>query len=213
MVEAICNAIQLILTGACTVISLLFAFRSKARVWLLLALFSGVFFLGDLYWYLFLVFYQKTPQYSYVSDLSWDAAYLFLFLLLIQVRNVRIMPYRMMMQRKKMWAIPAFTACMCIFFMQWGDYINNIATAVLMTGLMLYSSDGIIAKDIGNENDGRFRLLHIIALVFCFSEYIMWIFSCFWMGDTLINPYFWFDILLSGTFILFPVALRKGVQP
>lgn len=100
MIEAICNAIQLILTGACTVISLLFAFRSKARVWLLLALFSGVFFLGDLYWYLFLVFYQKTPQYSYVSDLSWDAAYLFLFLLLIQVRDVRIMPYRMMRQRK-----------------------------------------------------------------------------------------------------------------
>ena len=122
------------------------------------------------------------------------------------------MPYRMMRQRKKMWAIPAFTACMCIFFMQWGDYINNIATAVLMTGLLLYSFDGIIEQNNGNGNDGRFRMLYIATLVFCFSEYIMWLFSCFWMGDTLANPYFWFDILLSGTFILFPVALRKGVQ-
>jgi hypothetical protein len=32
------------------------------------------------------------------------------------------------------------------------------------------------------------------------------------MGDTLKNPYFWFDTLLSICFLLFPWALRKAEE-
>jgi len=46
---------------------------------------------------------------------------------------------------------------------------------------------------------------------FAITEYIAWTASCFWMGDTLLNPYFWFDTLLSINFLILPLALRKAV--
>lgn len=212
MTELICNTIQLIITGICSCISLLFAYRSGKRIWILLALFSGIFFLGDLYWNLMLVFYYDTPHFTYVSDLSWDAAYIFLLLLLNQIRGERITPFSILGKWHGLWIIPIFAFGMCIFFMQWGDYVNNVVTAFLMTGLMLYSCEGLLSIRDGHEQIRRFKSLYIAALVFCLIEYCLWIFSCYWMGDTISNPYFWFDILLSCSFVLFLAALYKGVK-
>ncbi|MBR3189095.1 MAG: hypothetical protein IKF59_13855, partial [Lachnospiraceae bacterium] len=61
----------------------------RNRAWIVLALASGVFFLGDLYCVLFLVLYGRTPAYSYIPYLSWYASYLFLLLLLFELRRSR----------------------------------------------------------------------------------------------------------------------------
>jgi hypothetical protein len=55
-------------------------------------------------------------------------------------------------------------------------------------------------------------MLYVVTLVFCAAEYGMWTSSCFWMGDTILNIYFWFDFLLSIAFVLFLPALRKAVS-
>ena len=70
MIESIENGIQLVTTAVCTALSVSRAVRSGKRVWLLLALASGVYFLGDLYWQLFLIFYGETPDYSYIPYLG-----------------------------------------------------------------------------------------------------------------------------------------------
>ena len=54
MIETVVNIIQLIITGACSGIALFNAVRTEHRAWTLVGLFSGIFFMGDLYWLLFL---------------------------------------------------------------------------------------------------------------------------------------------------------------
>ena len=210
MIETIENAIQLTVTGLCSASALYYAVRSKERTWILLGLFAGVFFLGDLYWQLILVFYDRTPDF-YISEFSWYTSYLFLLLLLIyiNVENAGDWKFRL---RPKYLCIPAFAVGMCVFFMTRGDYLGNIIVAVLMTGLIWHAVYGLqTVRRQGEEGKSR-RMLYIVTLVFCAAEYGMWISSCFWMGDGITNIYFWFDFLLSITFLLFLPALRKAVD-
>ena len=87
MIEIADNIVQLISTGLVTVISLYRSARTKSLAWNMLGLFSGVYFLGLTYWLLFLLFYNHTPHYSIIQDLSWYSSYLFLMLLIIYVRE------------------------------------------------------------------------------------------------------------------------------
>ena len=82
MIESVENAFQLALIAVCTTLSAVYAVRKKPRNGSLLVMFYGSYLLGDLYWLLYLLFYGHTPKIFYVSDLSWDAAYVFLHLLL-----------------------------------------------------------------------------------------------------------------------------------
>ncbi len=221
MIERIDNIIQLVTTGTCAVVALYQAVRLKDRAWSVLGLFSGVYFLGILYWLLFLLFYGHTTEYSYIPDLCWYSSYLFLMLLNIYVRgessgkdSFPVGPGAEMREiihsiRPSLWLVPVFTAAMCIFYMQYGDFLSNIIAALLMTGLIWHASAGFLSS--GEEKGkNKNRGVYAVTLLFCFTEYALWTTSCFWMGDTLANPYFWFDLLLSITFLLFIPALRKA---
>ncbi len=209
MIETIDNAIQLIVTGACTVIAFVNAVRLRERAWTLLGLFSGIFFLGDLYWELYLVFYRTTPRYSYIADFSWYAAYLFLIMLTVYVRKER-KPFR-----PCHWSfvtIPVFTVGSCLFFMQRGDYASNIVSMVLMTLILVSIAGELFSARKDEQNGPSRRRFSFVVLLFCIAEYGMWFTSCFWAGDTIWNLYFWFDYLLSLTFILFVCSVRKVVE-
>ena len=206
MIESIENAVQLVTTGLCSGVAAFRAVRSRRRAWLLLALASGVYFLGDLYWQLFLLFYGATPHYSYIPYLSWYAGYVFLMLLVLELRG----PRPAVARRRVLWLIPLFTAAMAVFYIQWGDWIGNITAAVLMSLLLWYTADSLFLWQRTGERSKR--PLAWVILLFCAAEYAAWTSSCFWEGDTLSNPYFWFDTLLSVCFLLFPAALRKAVD-
>lgn len=208
MIESIENTIQLVLTGICAFIALYRAWKTKEHAWVFLGLFSGIFFLGDLYWLLFLVFYDKTPQFTNISDLSWDTSYLFLFLLLLYIRggSFKETVWPQLRRNWFLWCVPVFTVGMCVFFITRGEVLNNIIIAVLMTGLILQAINGLLIKK--RER----RMLYLVTLLFCLVEYALWVSSCFWMGDTIANVYYWFDLILSVTFVLFLPALRKAVD-
>lgn len=193
-------------------IALFFWVRRRNRAWILLSLFAGVFFLGDLYWLLYLVFYDSTPLYSYVSDLSWDASYLFLMILLILIREDNGLRHWDNRHRRCFWIVPVFTVGMCVFYMQRGDFVTNIVVAILMTGLIWHALDGLLFLRSAQGDSGSRRMLYLVTLLFCFAEYGLWTSSCFWAGDAIVNVYFWFDFLLSFTFLLFLPALRKAVE-
>lgn len=212
MVETVDNLVQLILTGLCAASALAFGARSKSHAWILLGLFAGVFFLGDLYWLLYLLFYDKTPTTFYVSEFSWYASLLFLMMLLLYIRQEAGLFNVSSRFRRLFWVIPIFTAGMCAFYMTHGDYLVNLISAFLMTGLIWHSIDGLLSlRGESPERSGR-KYLYYVTLLFCFAEYGLWTSSCFWIGDTLANVYFWFDLLLSITFVLFLPALRKAVR-
>ena len=130
-------------------------------------------------------------------------------LIYINVENAEDWKFRL---RPKYLCIPVFTVGMCVFYMRWGDFVGNIIVATLMTGLIWHAVYGLQTVR-GQEDKGKNRrMLYIVTLVFCAAEYGIWTSSCFWMGDTIMNIYFWFDFLLSITFMLFLPALRKAVS-
>ena len=114
--------------------------------------------------------------------------------------------------RPLLWCIPVFTVGMFLFFIQYGDYVENAVIVILMTGLLWISVSGILAMEGQPPERCRPKMLFTVTIVFCLTEYALCFSSCFWMGDTLANPYFWFDFLLSATVLLFLPALRRVVD-
>lgn len=231
MTESLINIFQLIISGTCAGIALCKAVRSGSRIWILMGLFSGLFFMGDLYWQLFLLFYDMTPPYSYIPYMSWYASYLFLLLLLIELRGgVRKRPVP-----RVLIPVMAFTLPLCIFFMSFGDYISNIISLILMSMLIYRSADGLLScraaersgtggkcgasekcdeggspgvsgrLGTGDSSDPDGKPVYRAVLFFCACEYGSWTASCFSS-----NIYYLFDILLSLCIIILILAVNKA---
>ena len=206
MIEIIENIFQLIVTGSCGVYGVYKSISSNRREWLHAGLFSFAFFSGDLYWSLYMLFYGKSPQISYVSEFSWYASYIFLIML---VREKMTLEQERLKHRSLLF-VPVFVIGMCIYFMTMGDYVSNVTTALLMGILMYRSLQGIIYHK--NDEDGR-RCIFISAFIFCIVEYLLWILSALWIGgDTALNPYYWCDIVLSISILMVILAVRKAVK-
>ena len=190
------NAIQVVVLLVCFVVAAWLAVTRGSRKWTVLGGFYGSWFLGDLYWLVCYLFYETMPQISIVSDMSWYASSIFLYMLLQEAappeRTRHVLP----------WLGPLFAAGMAVFFMQWGEYLNNVVCGVLM-GLLLYAS-------IRRLLDGRQRFLSGLILAYCLLEYGLWVSSCFWQEPVLSEPYYWFDFALTASFLLFLPAVRKA---
>ena len=83
-------------------------------------------------------------------------------------------------------------------------------TAVLMGILIWVCADALILTH--KEGNRQGMMLYIMILIFCFAEYGAWTASCFWMGDTFANPYFYIELLVSALFLIMPYALKKAVR-
>lgn len=206
MIEILDNTFQLVVGGICILLAGRKFVLSRRKEWMILLLVYCSFSLGNLYWLLYLLFYQRTPQYFYIADFSWWAGYLFLILLLKEVLGRE--------KRKSIfiWVGPVFTAGMCIFFMQWGQYLSNIIYATLMGIILYYSIQGLLPFYISSEKRSKRLMLCVVVLFTCLMEYAEWTASCFWTGDSLKNPYFWFDTFFGFCFPLYLPAVRRAVE-
>lgn len=205
MIESVDNLIQLLFSGICTGIGIFRAVRYRSRFWALLSLFSSNFFLGTLYWQLFILFYGDYPRFSLISDFNWYVSYMFLILLLFKMGEGQ-KPLR----SKGLWLIPVFTFGMCAFYMQFGAYISNLICALLLTLILREAIGGLIQIKTKPERE-KYQSLYLTVLFFCAAEYGLWTSSCFFEGDSFSNPYYWFDVMLSFCFLLFLPAVRKAV--
>ena len=217
MLDGIENALQSVVLLACAVIAAVRAIRQRSRTWTLLVLFFGSWLLGNLYWMFCLIFFGSSPQVSIVSDLSWYASFIFLYMLLRHTaapestREKRFLP----------WLGFIFSLGMAIWFCSlyvhwnkegyhftlWDKALSNLIYAVLM-GLLLFAS---IRRLLDGEAYPVQRPLCIAILVFCLLEYALWTTSCFWSEISLANPYYWFDFLLTAGFLSFLPTTRKAV--
>ena len=207
MIDSIENGIQLAVTCGCTVIALCYGVLHKERMMIMLGLFYGVFFLGDVYWFLYMNFYDNASPRFYISYFSWYSAYLFLLLLLIYINVKSTDDYHFSIRPRYLF-IPAFTFGMCAFYMQYGSYVSNIITAFLMTGLIWHAVYGLTYMHENPGQGNERRMLYVTTLVFCGIEYALWTSSCFTAG----NLYACIDILLSLSFVPFLPAVRKAVD-
>lgn len=210
MIETIETAIQLIFTAFSTAFSAFRFFTKRNRAWLLMSFASGVYFLGDVYWQLYLLFYGHTPHFSMISQFAWYGSYLFLLLLLEEVRGKRESPRCI---QKGLLLVPLFTVGMSVFYtLQHGELFDNVLIILILTPLLWNTADCLIEIHQKKAANPACKWVCIVILLFVLSEYATWTISLHWLGDTLSNPYFWFDFLLSFTFLLFLPAVEKAVK-
>lgn len=169
-------------------------------------LFYGTFALGTLYWTLHLLLRQETPQVFYVSDLAWLASYVFLLSLTLTLPDAGERQSRTGL----CWLAPVFCLPQFALYATRGDLLLNVLMCGLTMMLAWCAVRGLVwAK---KTESGRLRRFHGTVLAFIALEYALWTASCFWVSDTLTNPYFWFDFLLTLVLLLFLSAVRKAVE-
>ena len=205
MIELIGNIIQMIVICGCLIVVIYETRNDRSRIGLLYALFLTSMLLGDIWWILELLLYDETP-YSLVPYLNWKAAYVFLILMMQQDKRVSV--YRNPASRY-LWGSVLFCAVMCVYYMQFGAYIDNVLTAVLMSVLIWIPLQRLTEIRKNGETGAKDEMLCRMVLLFCTTEYVMWTASCF---DSSVRVlYDVFNFVLTACFILFIPAVRKAV--
>ena len=202
MLERYENAIQIATLAVCVTVSLFRAAKYRSRSWTLLSFFYGSWLLGDIYWLNCLLFYGETPHISVVSDLSWYAALIFLYMLLRKISP----PEELRDDGRVSWLGPAFTIGMAVFFMLRGEIISNLIYAGLM-GLLLFAAIRRLIPEDRTEQS----CLPAMILIYCLLEYGLWTSSCFWNDAALFQPYYIFDLMITMCFPFFIPATGKAV--
>lgn len=203
MIENSENAIQFVVLLACVFVAMYRAIKARDKAWMLLTFFYVSWAMGVFYWLLCLFFFGSVPQISVVSDLSWYAAFLFLYLLVTQVAPDGEGDGKSPVA----WLGPVFTLGMAVFYMQWGKVLSNLLYAATM-GLLLFAA---LQRLWQERHGGRSRFLCTLILIFCLLEHGLWTSSCFWEGDALFNPYYWFDFMVTACFPIFIPATKRAV--
>ncbi|HPD01564.1 MAG TPA: hypothetical protein PLA01_09490 [Acetivibrio sp.] len=207
MIELIDNSVQLAVLTVCCIYSAIRSIRRNDHVWFLLTCFYGAYALGLVYWLLFIVFHSKTPSISPVSDLSWMASVLFILVMQNTLRLPGESTYRPILA----WTAPVFSTVMCFFFFHWGDYFLNVLWAALMGACGYQALRGLLWARRQSNGMNSSLYFHITVLTFLLVEYSLWLASCFWKTESLLNPYYWFDFLMSATFFTFLPSVKKVV--
>ena len=88
-----------------------------------------------------------------------------------------------------------------------GEILSNLIYAALM-GLLLFSA---ITRLLDAERYRSQRFLSAMVMIFCLLEYCLWVASCFWTSESLFNVYYWFDLLLTISFLFFIPAVKRAV--
>ena len=202
MIDRLDYALPFVILFLCGVYSSVRAARTRGQGWLILAFFYFCFSLGNLYWLLCNILLGSIPEVSYISELSWYVGFIFLSMLLRQTLDGPPSG-----SRRWAWLAPVFTGGACLFFFQWGDYTSNVAAAALLGWLGYLILTGLLD---GKVSPGV-RRLYLVCGAFFVAEYGMWFSSCFWRDESLRNPYFWFDGLLTLSCVLLIPAYGKAV--
>ncbi|NLA11459.1 MAG: histidine kinase [Firmicutes bacterium] len=208
MVELIDNTLQFSVTLiACVGAGILYS-KSREQAYFLLTCFLGTFSLGTLYWTLHVLLFNYSPQVFYVSELTWIASYLFL----LTLEHVLSTPEERKFKHPAVWLVPIICIPQLGLYLTHGDILFNLLICGQTMAAAWYSVRGLLyaRRQSGKPRDRQF--FHIAVLSIITLEYCLWTTSCFWVSDTLTNPYFWFDFLLTAALFMLLPATRKAVE-
>ncbi len=198
-IELFSNLLQLLVGGVTTCALAITAVQKKKLLYVLAAGMIGSLFLGILYWSTYQAIIGSTPEIFQVADFSWMAAYLFLLALEITLTTA---------QSKENRYLPSYlpfpiAITLILYFCQWGGVFMNVAHVGLLAFCAHYAVRNL------RFGTAEYRPIHQFCIAFVAVEYSLWLSSCFWVSDTLTNPYFWFDFALTALMGLFYVLVKK----
>lgn len=196
MVELIDNLLQTLSSLAAFAGGAILFSRRRKLPYFLLTCFYGLFTLGTLYWTLHYALLNETPSIFYISDIPWVASFVFLLLLEQNVSTDEEKKTRHPIR----WLVPLLFGLLTLYYCTHGDILSNLCYYAITASAAWYAVGGLIhARRQGNPPGGRGRF-HLSVLIILVLEHCLWTASCFWVSDTLTNPYFWFDFMLSASF-------------
>lgn len=207
MIELFDNIFQLIASLLTTVGAGIMFSKYKQQAYLLLTCFFATFMLGSLYWTLHYFLFSYTPQIFYVSELAWSASHMFLLTLVHTLAG----PDEKKFKHPALWLAPVFCISQLVIYWFHADILLNTLISALVTVIMWQALRGFLyaRRQSGKPRDRQY--FHLVILAIIVLEHGLWTTSCFWMGDTLANPYFWIDFLLTATLLSLLPATRKAV--
>ena len=189
MVELIANTLQFIVTLVAGVGAGILYYKSRKQAYFLLFCFFSTFSLGTLYWTLHVLLFSHSPQIFYVSELAWIAGYLFLLTLGYTLST----PEERKFKHPALWLVPVICIPQLGLYLTHGDILFNLLICGQTMVVAWYSLRGLLyaRRQSGKLRDMQY--FHIAVLGIITLEYCLWTASCFWVSDTLTNPYFWFQ--------------------
>ena len=206
--ELIENALQLLVTFLGFCLAWLCYRKHQKQAYFLLLCFYGCFALGVLYWTLYLLLFDTTPQVFYVSEFGWVASVIFLRILQATLAGTDERSFRC----RRAWLAPAFGVPLLAFYCTFGDILSNLLWCGMMIWLSFCSIRGLVCANGQTGAARNMRYFHIGVLCFVSSEYLLWTVGCFWPDTSPASPTFWCDMLLTlAIFGLLPAA-RKAVD-
>ncbi len=207
MIETFDNLSQLLTVLLCGVLSGVAYLRTRRQPWFLLTCFYGCFMLAILYWLLYTTLFPGSMPVFYVSDIGWISCYLFLHLLQCSLSSQGERNFRCRAQ----WLAPGIEILLTVYFIRIGDVLYNLIVGVLLTALCWCSIRGLIYYGREGKSGRGMQVFHLMILCMLAAENLLWLSSYPWAGNTLANPYFWFDFLLTATLLGLYPAMRKAV--
>ncbi len=203
MIEIYDNSLQILVLLICGVIATYKAVKYNSRSWTILTFFYGSWVLGSIYWVFCIIFYGKSPSVTTVADIAWCTAYLFLYLLINQLAPLE----KGWHKRLFPWLGPVFVAAMMVYFMLEGSIFSNLMMAVFIA-LLLHTC---LIRISDRKNFRHVFFLCLVTLILIFLEYALWLTPWSSFGDSIYNPYYWVDVLITISFIFFIPAVKKAV--
>ena len=206
MVVIIESSIFIAILLICVIIDTLRAVKTKKREWMLLFLFHVLYFFSALYYELYFIVFTDEPL-SHISEIAWYVSYLFLTLLLQNIRDKE-------MDKKKykiLYIIPVFTFAVAVGYIIYseGDVFSNVICALLMWILLRETAKGAMFYKEKYGKNYPAKWLYRSSFIFCSLEYITWTVSCFFFEESWSNPYYWCDLMLALSFFLFIPSVEK----
>lgn len=208
MVEIIDNISQCLVVAVFCCITLIKFYKTKSIPYFLLMCVYGTYTLGIIYWTLHDILYSETPPVFYVTELAWIASYVFIAVLIIALSTEEEKKFHTPLSL----IIPLICVPQFILYLFWGDILLNVFMCglTMIIGVLAVRGLMFVRKQGGSymKKQGFF----IALLVFVAAEYSLWTWSCFWISDTLTNPYFWSDFLLTGSLAAIYFTMKKAVR-
>ena len=193
MIEAVSDAIQLVVLAVCFGLSLVRVLRMRNSAWLCITCFYACMLFGNAYWFGYLVVFGETPHYSYIADLCWAAGYLFLLMPLVECnqRRAPAAPF------PAAW-IPAAmcAACGAYYIYANGHPVINVLFAALTGGLGFFAVRGLSAPPAKGFSGNHSFCWAVLAFVV--------VEQALWMSSLLLAPG---PILAVDPYIVFNFAL------
>ena len=209
MLETIDNLLQFGVCLLCCAGSGAMYLKRPGQAYFLLFCFYGCFALGLGYWSLFLLLFHETPKVFYVADIVWLSGYIFMYLLQYALSTPEERAFRC----KAMWASHVVNLLLIVLFSFHGGFLAAVSSCGAMLLLSWRAVRGLAYWRGREEDRGRERRrFHLAVLCFVIAENCLWLSSLRWYGDSLANPYFWFDFILTGTLAAILPAARRVIE-